>query len=141
MILIPSVVGLVTAIIISSFFHLHSNKNNTIIFGSKTATVIEAVITSIFVFSLAMMIWFSIAVRDLKFPRENPVRFTIETLTAGIIPALFIFILYYLRGNPINHETFFIFFMLAIKVMLIHILFQFSGVYTVFFSLKKNGSA
>jgi len=130
---IAGAVGLVSAMVITSVFHLHSNDDNTVIFGGKTATVIYAVILCITVFGIMLMVWFSVVVRDLKFPREHPIRFTIETLASGVIPSVFIFLLYYLRDKPITRYTFQGFVLLSLKIMLVHILFQFSGVYSSFF--------
>jgi hypothetical protein len=130
--LIPSAVGLVVAAVITSVFQLHSNKIDGLILGGKTANVIEATITSIFVFSIAIMIWFSVTVRDMKFPRANPIRFTIEVLAASFLPSLFIFLLYYLRQVHINRYTMAAFLLLSLKFGLVHILFQFSGIYSTY---------
>ena len=125
-------VGLLVAVVITSVFHLHSNRENAVILGSKTSTVIEATIMSIFVFSTVLMIWFSIAVQDLNYPMEHKGRFTIEVLLSGFLPSLYIFLLYYLRGIPISRVTVGGFLLLSIKLCLIHVLFQFSGLYSTF---------
>jgi hypothetical protein len=129
---LSSVIGLIVAITITSIFHLHSNRENAVILGSKTSTVIEATIMSIFVFFTVIMIWFSISVRDLKYPRENKLRFTIEVILSGFLPSLFIFLLYYLRGIPITKITVGGFIFLSIKLCFFHVLSQFSGLYSTF---------
>ena len=129
---IASAVGLLVAFIITTTFHLHSNYKNAVILGSKTSTVIEATIMSIFVFATSLMIWFSIAVNDVNYPMENKGRFTIEVLLSGFLPSLYIFLLYYLRGIPISKVTVGGFLLLSIKLCLIHVLFQFSGLYSTF---------
>jgi hypothetical protein len=78
------------------------------------------------------MIWFSVTVRDMKFPRANPIRFTIEVLAASFLPSLFIFLLYYLRQVHINRYTMAAFLLLSLKFGLVHILFQFSGIYSTY---------
>jgi len=129
---ISSIVGLLVAVMITSIFHLHSNRENAVILGSKTSTVIEATIMSIFVFSTVIMIWFSISVQDFNYPMENKGRFTVEVLLSGFLPSLYIFLLYYLRGIPISKVTVGGFLLLSIKLCLIHVLFQFSGLYSTF---------
>jgi hypothetical protein len=81
---------------------------------------------------------FSVLVRDLSFPRANPISFTIETILMGFLCSSIIFAMTALRGYTISSKTWIEFTALFIKFGLLHILLQFSGVYSELFPYKNN---
>lgn len=78
---------------------------------------------------------FSVLVRDIAFPKAHPFAFAIETIALGILPALPIFVLAHYRGVTRGH-AWVLFASLAAKLVVVHLLFQFSGFYT--WSLPKR---
>jgi hypothetical protein len=72
-------------------------------------------------------------VRDTNFPAKNPWLFMAETAVVAFVPASVIYIMSDFRGAPATDlNTNFL--LLAAKFGIFHLLFQFSGVYTYFFS-------
>ena len=107
-------------------------------FGVSISDVITNATLFFLGFVVAILSVTSVLVRDLKYPIESPIKFTIETFLMGTLCASVIFAMTYLRGYSVNHETLYEFILLFVKFALIHILFQFSGVYSQFFSYKKQ---
>lgn len=87
------------------------------------------VMISMLIALAAMLVVFSILVRDLAFPRAHPFLFTIETVSLAVIPAMPIFLLAHFRRVPTAH-AWLLFGSLAAKLLVAHLLFQFSGFYT-----------
>ena len=75
----------------------------------------------------------SLLIRDVKYPIQYPILFTMETLVMGILPASTLFILYHLRGLPITVHILYAFLVFAVKCMIAHVLLQLSGVYSSLF--------
>jgi len=74
----------------------------------------------------------SVLVHDTAYIKKNPKFFISETLIMGILTTIPIIYLVYLRGGhkPNTIKSIVLFFM---KIALIHVGFQLSGVYTVLF--------
>jgi hypothetical protein len=74
-------------------------------------------------------------VRDTKFVRQHYFLFFIETLLMGFIGAAPLFLMSYYRREKHEIDAIAIkeFFIIALKLMGIHLLLQFSGCYTVWF--------
>jgi hypothetical protein len=75
----------------------------------------------------------SILFQDLKYPREHPYLFTLETLLFGFGCGSIIFLMAHGRGD-LNLMTVVEFLVVSIKFGLFHILLQFSGFYSYVFS-------
>lgn len=88
--------------------------------------------------SLVFFGYVSMIVRDTVFPSAHPWLFVVETLLMAFIPASVIYVLMDFRDNgkvdfsSLNRD----FILLAIKFGILHLLFQFSGVYT--YMLEKT---
>ena len=74
--------------------------------------------------------WLSFLVRDTKFPMEHPLEFIVETLLVSILPALTLFVVYYIRKIPLGKDGVLGFGVIALKCVVGHLLLQFSGVYS-----------
>ena len=85
---------------------------------------------------IAILAGCSVLVRDLKYPRADPIKFTIETLLMGTLCASIIFVMTVFRGYTIDSSTWIEFTALFVKFGLLHILLQFSGVYSELFPYK-----
>jgi hypothetical protein len=88
--------------------------------------------------SLVFFGYVSMVVRDTAFPAAHPWLFVFETLLMGFIPASVVYVLMDFRDNgkvdlsSLNRD----FILLAAKFGILHLLFQFSGVYT--YMLEKK---
>jgi len=100
------------------------------IFGMTTTTLIKYLLIMIVLFMIVVFGWLCFLVRDTTFPMEQPISFLVETILVGILPALALFVVYYIRKIPPGKEGVLGFGVIAIKCMLGHILLQFSGVYS-----------
>jgi len=133
-ILKPVGYGLLIGLLFSVSLGVHSKSTATgithTLFGMTSSQLLNYIVIVLTVFSLVVASAFSILIQDLKYPNEHPVKFTIETLAVSFFPALIIFIIVFLRGKQVTKLTIAEYLALAVKFGLIHILFQFSGVYS-----------
>jgi hypothetical protein len=125
--------------IFSVILGVHSKRTATDLihplFGMNTATLLNYVIVFIITFSFVIGTTFAMLIQDVKYVKEHPSSFTMETLTMGLFPALMIFILMFFRHQPITLGSYSQYLLLSMKFGLAHLLFQFSGIYTSVFGL------
>ena len=110
----------------------NNNKDKILNFSNKTITWAIIIFLIISIIYLVIM---SIIVRDLRYPRENPILFTLETLLFSVGCAAVVFLMAYGRGD-LSLATIIEFVVIAVKFGLLHILLQFSGFYSYAFSYK-----
>ena len=101
---------------------LVANSNNIIKWG----------LIGIIVVAFAYLIFLSIIIQDIAYPKAHPYLFTIETLLTAFGTGSIIFIMAYGR-NKISSSTFLEFGIMVLKFGLLNILLQFSGFYTYVF--------
>lgn len=87
--------------------------------------------------SLVVLIGGSILVHDTYYITKNPKFFITEALMMGLLTSIPIAYMSYMRGSPLSKSLFdsSLFFF---KIVLIHVGFQLSGVYTVLFPKTSN---
>jgi hypothetical protein len=95
-----------------------------------TNTLIKDILLMIVLFMIVVFGWLSLLVRDVTFPMEHPLAFIIETLLVSILPALTLFVIYYIRNIPLGKGGVLGFGAIALKCVVGHLLLQFSGVYS-----------
>lgn len=78
--------------------------------------------------SLVMLV-FAVIIRDFKYPKSHPLEFCVETLIMVLLPALAIWYFAHMRGSKGWHLWILVG-SLAVKVLIAHLLFQFSGFYS-----------
>ena len=115
-----------------------ASKYSYSIFGINSMDLIMNTTVFSITLAIAILSGYSVLVRDLSFPRGNPIKFTIETLLMATMCAFIIFPMTILRGYSIDRSTYIEFAALFIKFGLLHILLQFSGIYSELFPYKKN---
>jgi hypothetical protein len=79
--------------------------------------------------SLIYLIITSIIIKDLKYPTEHPILFTIETLLFSFVSSLVYFLMAYGRGS-LSWMSVVEYLIISIKFGVMHILLQFSGFYS-----------
>lgn len=87
--------------------------------------------------SFLVLIIGSILVHDTYYMKQNPKFFISETLIMGFLTALPIVYISYLRGGT-KTQTIQEFILLFLKIAMIHLGFQLSGVYSVLFPESSN---
>jgi len=126
--------GIVLGVIVSVTFNIHSKRGTDvythIIFGMTSTALIKNLLLILVLFMIVVFGWLSFLVRDTKFPMEHPMTFLVETLLVGILPALTLFVVYYIRKIPLGKEGVLGFGAIALKCVVGHLLLQFSGVYS-----------
>ena len=98
---------------------LVSNSNNIIFYGIIIIIVIAVIYLSIL----------SFINRDFDYPINHPFLFTLETLLMSVGIGSIVFFMAWGR-NAINYDTFIQFVVVVLKFGILHILFQFSGIYS-----------
>jgi hypothetical protein len=79
--------------------------------------------------SLIYLIVTSVIIKDLKYPTEHPIFFTIETLLFSFGSSLVYFLMAYGRGS-LSWMSVVEYLIISIKFGVMHILLQFSGFYS-----------
>jgi len=132
---LPIGVGVLTGIIFSILFVKYgkSKSYNITLFGMNSNSIVTGSALFLIVASLTILGGLSAIVRDTEFIVKDPIKFTIETILMGIVPALAILLVIYYRTNKISTTNISEFFLLAGKFALFHILFQLSGYYRYVF--------
>ena len=135
-----AVVGLVFGIILSLLFGRYTLPTNIpsefTIGGFPTGIILTNILIIAIVGAFVFFGYVSVVVQDTVFPTQHPWLFIIETLIVGFVPASVLYVITDFRDNGkldilnINID----FLLLAGKFAIFHMLFQFSGVYTYFFS-------
>lgn len=135
---IGAAVGLILSLVLGAYSKPTTDAFTRSIFGMKSSEFIGYIMVFTIITGVIVLSTFSILIRDLSFPVENPWNFTLETLLFAFLPASFIFMSAKLRGFEISSHTLLEFAVLALKFGLFHILLQFSGFYTSVFPAKQG---
>jgi len=84
------------------------------------------------IFGFSILLIASILIHDTTYIEEHPKFFLGETLIMGLLTTIPIMVICYLRGSS-KKETIYGSGLFFLKIVLIHIGFQLSGVYSVIF--------
>ena len=95
--------------------------------------IIEYLLYIGFAVSLIILFAFSLIVKDIAFVRDHPFDFFLELLFISVIPALLMVFVFGKTRKVNDNELLMWFLTLMIKLMIFHILFQFSGLYSIAF--------
>ena len=106
------------------------------LFGIQSTTWITDAIVLILATSFVFLSAVSVITRDLTYPINKPINFTLETLLMAFLPSVVLFAMTVLRGYKINSSTYQEFTVLLVKFGVLHILLQFSGFYSYIFPPK-----
>jgi hypothetical protein len=101
--------------------------------GLSSNLVIVDILVVALVSAVIFLGYVAAIIRDTAFPAKHPWLFIVETAVVAFVPASVIYIMTDFRGGSgtnLNLD----FLLLAAKFGIFHLLFQFSGLYTYFFS-------
>ena len=134
--LIACAAGLGLGVLVSFLFAKNFSNDGSInsIFGMNINTLMKNLLLFSVILAVVIFSGLSYLVKDLDYPRANPLYFTLETLFAAFIPASIYYAIMFLRGIPATFTRNMEYLILSAKFGLLHILFQFSGFYTYAFS-------
>jgi hypothetical protein len=126
--------GIVLGVIVSAAFNIHSKRGTDVythlIFGMTSTALIKDLLLMLVLFMIVVFGWLSFLVQDTTFVVEHPLEFMVESLLVSILPALTLFVVYYIRKIPLGKEGVLGFGVIALKCVVAHLLLQFSGVYS-----------
>jgi hypothetical protein len=131
-------VGGALSVILNVYNKSTANAVSYSIFGLNISTLITQSTIFGLALTIALLSGYSVIVRDLTYPRAQPIRFTIETLYMALSCSSFIFVMAFLRGYTIDMDVSIEFLALLVKFGLLHTLLQFSGIYSQLFPYKKE---
>ena len=138
--LYPAIIGLLLGSIISFIFNLNSqrtvSKFSVLIFGYESDMLIKMILLFTITAGIAGLAGLSMMVRDFDYPKKHFTEFLTETFVASIFPAFLLIVMTYLRGQAFTGYTLIDFLLLAAKFGILHVLLQFSGVYSSIFPPK-----
>jgi hypothetical protein len=128
------IIGLVIGAVISAVFGVFSKKDaekaSRTFLGMSSSSLVTNAIVIVVVGGFVFLSLLAVFVKDLDYPVKSPVKFTIETILMAGLPSSLIFLMTNFRGKKITSSTVQEFFVLFAKFGVLHILLQFSGVYT-----------
>jgi len=131
---LPALIGLLFGGILSYYYSIHSIKTaseySLLVLGIDSSFLIKSLV----VITAAVLAAFSAMIRDLEYPKTHPIEFTIETVLAGLLPALLLLLINYFRKTYFTIDSIFDFMIVFCKGALFNVLLQFSGVYRSVFS-------
>ena len=134
------IIGVVLSAILSALFGVYSKATATpyirTLFGMSSIDLISGVTLAVIVAAFFLLAVVSGLIRDLTYPTKSPVKFTIETILMGVLPALVFLLMAVFRGYPIDSRVLEEFAMLLAKFGVLHVLLQFSGFYSFVFPPK-----
>jgi hypothetical protein len=125
-----AIVGVILSVLLNIYSKSTASKYTYVLFGLNVSDLLTYIMILSIGFGVALLSGFSVLIRDLQYPVTKPWEFTIETLVMSFIPSLIIFLMTAFRGHQITNETWLEYAGLCIKFGLLHVLFQFSGVYS-----------
>lgn len=105
------------------------NQHTRMLFGVTTSEILTDAFIAVMIAAVIFLSVMSALVRDLEYPRAHPLMFSVETLMMAIVPAILFAAMAPMRGHQIQKVWKEVVF-LGIKFGLVHILFQFSGLYS-----------
>jgi hypothetical protein len=133
-------IGLLCGGVLATVFGIYNKQlaGSTIktLFGVQSTTWITDAIVLILAASFVLLSAVSVITRDLTYPINKPLNFTLETLLMAFLPSVVLFAMTVLRGYKINSSSYEEFTVLLVKFGLLHILLQFSGFYSSVFPPK-----
>lgn len=125
-----AIIGTIVSVMLNVYSKSSASKYTYSLFGTNVTDLLSYILVLSIAFGVVLLSGFSVLIRDLEYPKQRPWYFTIETLIMAMIPSAIIFIMTEFRGHDITGKTWAEYLGLCVKFGLLHILFQFSGVYS-----------
>ncbi len=90
------------------------------------------------ILSIILLTATSIIIRDVDFIKKYPYDFVMELIFISLVPALLMIFVFARTRRLSKYETVIWFIKVLLKLMIFHILFQLSGIYTYAFGVIKD---
>jgi len=130
-ILVPCIIGLVIGLIVAYVFTKYSSVSapySATIFGIASNSLVTGTMLFILVTGLTALVGLSVVVKDTEFITKYPIKFMMELILMGILPALALMFVIYSRTGKITSTDNFELILLALKFAGLHVLLQTCGI-------------
>ena len=138
----PSAFGLIVGSLLSLLFNIYSQPTTSkfiySIFGIDSDLLIKMIVLFLITSGIAGLAGLSVLIRDFDYPIQNPYKFLTELCVASFFPATLLFVMTHLRQQAFTGYTVLEFLLLAAKFGILHVLLQFSGVYSSVFPTGRT---
>jgi len=128
---ISIIISLTLSVVASTLFGVFSKEGvstyTRTFFGVSSIDFIKSFVWGFAIFGAVMLSVISGFVRDLTYPMDKPLNFSLETIAATILPSLVFLIMVPLRGYYYTPDMMRRFGLVLLRFLIIHLLLQFSG--------------
>ena len=136
-ILIPSIIGLIIGVIVAFVFTKYSSVSNSYsatIFGINSNSLVTGTLLFLIITGIIALVGLSVVIKDTEFITKYPIKFTMELILMGILPAVAMLSVIYSRTGTITTNDNIELMVLVAKFAGLHILLQISGFYRYVFA-------
>lgn len=136
-ILIPSIIGLIIGVIVAFVFTKYSSVSNSYsatIFGINSNSLVTGTLLFLIITGIIALVGLSVVIKDTEFITKYPIKFTMELILMGILPAVAMLFVIYSRTGTITTNDNIELMVLVAKFAGLHILLQVSGFYRYVFA-------
>ena len=136
-ILIPSIIGLIIGVIVAFVFTKYSSVSNSYsatIFGINSNSLVTGTLLFLIITGIIALVGLSVVIKDTEFITKYPIKFTMELILMGILPAVAMLFVIYSRTGTITTNDNIELMVLVAKFAGLHILLQISGFYRYVFA-------
>jgi hypothetical protein len=128
---ISIIVSSILAVTASTLFGIFSKQDVSTytrsFFGVSSVVFIRSFVWGFAIFAVVVLSVISGFVRDLDYPIQSPLNFLLETVLAGVLPAIVFLVMVPLRGYSYTPDMLRRFGFAILRFTIVHILLQFSG--------------
>ena len=90
---------------------------------------VDQTILSLFIICTIIAVYFAFIMRDTKYIKKHLTQFVLETILIGIVTVILFICIYHLRKLDIELKDYLNFIAIGLFFILIHVLFELSGLY------------
>jgi len=136
-ILVPCIIGLVIGLIVAYIFTKYSSVSNSYsatIFGINSNSLVTGTLLFLVITGIIALVGLSVVIKDTEFITKYPIKFMMELILMGILPALAMLFVIYSRTGIITSTDNIELMLLVAKFAGLHVLLQISGFYRFMFT-------
>ena len=135
-IVVPCIIGLVIGLVVAFVFTKYSSVSNSYsatIFGISSNSLVTGSLLFLVITGIIALVGLSVVIKDTEFITKYPIKFMMELILMGILPALALMFVIYSRTGKITSTDNIELILLALKFAGLHVLLQTCGFYRYMF--------